>query len=200
MMTKENSQSVSSTNGFNGALDITSLTDDELFEKLKDLGYNPGPVTTNTRRVYEKKLVRLINGESQDSQGSSVSLNTNSELEMGRSVKNTERSVTPQPSSSSVKAREPSREPSAPRQFVPAVPTHRISYIEKVSSVSSQRVIEPIGELPYGFSPELRQRNFIGSWSPNVGDIKVASAKQGPSGSSSKTLLIIGGNYLETIS
>lgn len=36
------------------------MTDDELFEQLKSLGLNPGPITPTTRSVYEKKLAKFM--------------------------------------------------------------------------------------------------------------------------------------------
>ncbi|KAL0276093.1 UNVERIFIED_CONTAM: hypothetical protein PYX00_003751 [Menopon gallinae] len=40
--------------------EVERLTDDELYSQLKELGASIGPVLKNTRKVYEKKLVKLL--------------------------------------------------------------------------------------------------------------------------------------------
>lgn len=42
--------------------EVERLTDDELYSQLKELGASIGPVLKNTRKVYEKKLVKLLSG------------------------------------------------------------------------------------------------------------------------------------------
>ena len=44
-------------------LDISALDDDELFEKLKEHGLNPGPIVGSTRKFYQRKLVLMLKGE-----------------------------------------------------------------------------------------------------------------------------------------
>lgn len=41
--------------------DVTSLSDDDLYEKLRSLGVNAGPIVGSTRRLYEKRLQHLLN-------------------------------------------------------------------------------------------------------------------------------------------
>jgi len=41
-------------------MDIQNLNDIELKKSLENLGVNCGPVTSTTRKVYEKKLVKLL--------------------------------------------------------------------------------------------------------------------------------------------
>ncbi len=40
---------------------MSSLTDEELRAKLSDFGVTVGPITGQTRQVYERKLERLVN-------------------------------------------------------------------------------------------------------------------------------------------
>lgn len=44
---------------------MSSLTDEELRNKLKNHGFEAGPITPATRRVYERKLERLVNEDLQ---------------------------------------------------------------------------------------------------------------------------------------
>jgi len=46
-----------------GEMDIKRLTNDEIYNRLKDLGAEIGPVESSTRSVYERKLFRLLSGE-----------------------------------------------------------------------------------------------------------------------------------------
>lgn len=39
---------------------MRALSDDELRDRLKANGYEPGPITPATRQVYERKLERLL--------------------------------------------------------------------------------------------------------------------------------------------
>lgn len=39
---------------------VSQVSDDVLFKKLKSMNLNPGPITPTTRRVYEKKLINLL--------------------------------------------------------------------------------------------------------------------------------------------
>jgi hypothetical protein len=41
---------------------ITAITDETLFQILKLLKLNPGPIVPSTRKVYERKLVRYLTG------------------------------------------------------------------------------------------------------------------------------------------
>lgn len=41
--------------------DLSELTDDEIFEKLKGFGVDVGPIVASTRSLYVKKLAALIN-------------------------------------------------------------------------------------------------------------------------------------------
>lgn len=45
---------------------VSSLTDPELREALKEYGQSPGPITDSTRTLYRKKLVSLIGGETSE--------------------------------------------------------------------------------------------------------------------------------------
>ncbi|GFV00854.1 LEM domain-containing protein [Trichonephila clavipes] len=45
-------------------LNIAELSDDELAERLQDLGFAPGPIVATTRSVYQRKLARLLRNES----------------------------------------------------------------------------------------------------------------------------------------
>ncbi|XP_032827573.1 lamina-associated polypeptide 2, isoforms beta/gamma-like [Petromyzon marinus] len=50
-------------------MDVSALSNQELREKLLDLGENPGPITCGTTRtVYERKLLRLLGQESEEQQ------------------------------------------------------------------------------------------------------------------------------------
>lgn len=40
-------------------MDVEQLTDKELADELRELGFRPGPIGATTRRVYEKKLIKL---------------------------------------------------------------------------------------------------------------------------------------------
>lgn len=42
---------------------VTSLSDHELADKLKEYGFQPGPILPTTRRVYERKLAELETGQ-----------------------------------------------------------------------------------------------------------------------------------------
>ena len=44
-------------------VDISALDDDELFEKLKEHGISAGPIVDSTRKLYQKKLVLMLKGE-----------------------------------------------------------------------------------------------------------------------------------------
>ncbi|XP_006888049.1 PREDICTED: LEM domain-containing protein 1 [Elephantulus edwardii] len=39
---------------------VKCLSDSELQEELKKLGFSPGPILPSTRKVYEKKLLVLL--------------------------------------------------------------------------------------------------------------------------------------------
>ncbi|XP_076333801.1 uncharacterized protein LOC143237930 [Tachypleus tridentatus] len=47
-------------------INITNLTDDELFVWLKDAGVDVGPIIGSTRAVYERKLARLLQNKYQE--------------------------------------------------------------------------------------------------------------------------------------
>lgn len=42
--------------------EVRSLTNDDLFEKLREFGYPVGPIVDSTRGVYEKRLQQFLNG------------------------------------------------------------------------------------------------------------------------------------------
>ncbi|KFM63872.1 hypothetical protein X975_10342, partial [Stegodyphus mimosarum] len=44
-------------------LNIAQLSDDELSERLQNLGFIPGPILATTRSVYQRKLARLLRNE-----------------------------------------------------------------------------------------------------------------------------------------
>ena len=44
-------------------VDISALDDDELFAKLKEHGISAGPIVDSTRKLYQKKLVLMLKGE-----------------------------------------------------------------------------------------------------------------------------------------
>ncbi|GBM60371.1 hypothetical protein AVEN_79963-1 [Araneus ventricosus] len=44
-------------------LNIALLSDEELAEQLRELGFNPGPIVATTRSVYQRKLARLLRNE-----------------------------------------------------------------------------------------------------------------------------------------
>uniref|UniRef100_UPI00358E0430 lamina-associated polypeptide 2, isoforms beta/gamma-like isoform X3 n=1 Tax=Myxine glutinosa TaxID=7769 RepID=UPI00358E0430 len=46
--------------------DIAQMSDSELVERLRDYGADPGPIVATTRRVYEKKLMKLMGGTSEE--------------------------------------------------------------------------------------------------------------------------------------
>lgn len=46
-------------------MDVAQLTDAELRENLKSHGVNVGPIVESTRKVYEKKLLKLIASNSE---------------------------------------------------------------------------------------------------------------------------------------
>ncbi|ESN92646.1 hypothetical protein HELRODRAFT_189549 [Helobdella robusta] len=48
---------------------VSSLTDAELYRQLKALGFDIGPVVINTRKVYERKLLRALNNSSPEQFG-----------------------------------------------------------------------------------------------------------------------------------
>ena len=52
-------------------MDVYSLSDDELIEQLKLYNVEYGPILASTRRVYQKKLMRVMEGDVPDSQTSS---------------------------------------------------------------------------------------------------------------------------------
>jgi len=57
--------------------DVTSLSDEELAQKLRELGANIGPITASTRAVYQRKLQRWLKhgpGHSANSSSSHGSL------------------------------------------------------------------------------------------------------------------------------
>ncbi|XP_061428792.1 lamina-associated polypeptide 2-like [Lethenteron reissneri] len=50
-------------------MDVSALSNQELREKLLDLGEHPGPITCGTTRtVYERKLLRLLGQENEEQQ------------------------------------------------------------------------------------------------------------------------------------
>lgn len=42
--------------------EVRSLTNDDLFDKLREFGYPVGPIVDSTRGVYEKRLQQFLNG------------------------------------------------------------------------------------------------------------------------------------------
>ncbi|KAG8193549.1 hypothetical protein JTE90_003758 [Oedothorax gibbosus] len=44
-------------------MNIADLSDEELAERLQSLGFNPGPILSTTRSVYQRKLARLLRNE-----------------------------------------------------------------------------------------------------------------------------------------
>ncbi|XP_013381753.1 emerin homolog 1-like isoform X1 [Lingula anatina] len=99
-------------------MDISSLSDEELMEKLKELGYSPGPIVESTRAVYERKLQNLLdfgpagervgNGEDQFSADSSQEEDTEEEPEPIRTRSDDVRRRAKQSTDSPAKARPPS--------------------------------------------------------------------------------------------
>lgn len=49
---------------------VKSLTDHEVFTRLKELGFDIGPVMKTTRSVYERKLYKALTGEADQGNGS----------------------------------------------------------------------------------------------------------------------------------
>ncbi|XP_076332300.1 uncharacterized protein LOC143237199 isoform X2 [Tachypleus tridentatus] len=45
-------------------INISELTDQQLFISLRNAGVDVGPITGSTRAVYERKLARILRGES----------------------------------------------------------------------------------------------------------------------------------------
>ncbi|XP_013778064.1 emerin homolog 1-like isoform X2 [Limulus polyphemus] len=45
-------------------INISELTDQQLFMSLRNAGVDVGPITGSTRAVYERKLARILQGES----------------------------------------------------------------------------------------------------------------------------------------
>lgn len=58
----QNVTSSTSPNKNNVIKDVEMLSDDELYHQLKEFDANIGPVLKNTRRVYEKKLIKILSG------------------------------------------------------------------------------------------------------------------------------------------
>ena len=54
-------------------VDVSALSDDELFEKLQQHGISAGPIVDSTRKLYQKKLVAIMtesNGETGETDNS----------------------------------------------------------------------------------------------------------------------------------
>lgn len=215
----QNSRKVTSTNGEDSSQGIDealeSLSNDDIFVKLKELGYSGGPVVDTTRRVYVKKLYQLMRGERTESfnggANNSVTVDpseiSDNEVEIGRpaagSRRSMERNRTPQPSTTK---RESSREPvsAAPPPKQPSIP-RRISYIEKIPRGTSQRIIEPMDSYAAGPSSMLRQRTFpdlggdryVGRWSPSTStSLFNAPPVKSETPASMKKPIILAGKYL----
>ncbi|KAK6641384.1 hypothetical protein RUM44_013093 [Polyplax serrata] len=64
---KTGSQSVTSSTSpgksDNTAKEVELLSDDELYNQLKEYDTNIGPVLKNTRRVYEKRLIKILSSK-----------------------------------------------------------------------------------------------------------------------------------------
>jgi len=41
-------------------VNIAELSDEELAERLRNVGFNPGPILATTRSVYQRKLARIL--------------------------------------------------------------------------------------------------------------------------------------------
>lgn len=58
---------------------VSQLSDDELFKQLKEFGVDVGPILGSTRTVYERKLERLLQGDSGNQSSSPYSGSDNDE-------------------------------------------------------------------------------------------------------------------------
>lgn len=64
-------------------VDILQLSDDNLYLRLKELGVSVGPVVDTTRSVYQRKLYRLMKGESDHDINSNASYISNGDPKNG---------------------------------------------------------------------------------------------------------------------
>ena len=49
--------------------EVSSLSDEELFQHLFQLGVEVGPIVASTRKFYRNKLQNILNGKNEESVG-----------------------------------------------------------------------------------------------------------------------------------
>lgn len=80
------------------SINVSQLTDDELFSQLKSNGLTFGPITATTRRLYEKKLLKFLNPEASEVTENGESQNNNANDEEEKKEKETNSKVSKSPS------------------------------------------------------------------------------------------------------
>lgn len=184
---KTDSQSVSSSTSpgksDNIAKEVELLSDDELYYQLKELDKNVGPVLKNTRRVYEKKLIKLLSSSkgtngynsktNAESLGPTMEEFSDSDAEVisfspkKNEIKTRKTSVLrdspkpslPEPSKPDIEKSFSSSYDCSNRSSTPnytAETTSRYSYIETVPKGSTYSFIDHAPN--FGFDSDLRQR------------------------------------------
>lgn len=198
---KTDSQNVSSSTSPSKVDSITKeveqLSNDELYTKLREFGENIGPVLINTRRVYEKKLIKLLssnrqtngydttnshkevqNARNDEFSDSDVELSKVAAKKSERSKRSSVQRESPKPSLQDSRDVTPQNESSSYSRAFQAKST-RISYIETIPKGSSQRFIEPAETTDFLNKSRVRSRYsldrsygneepYIGKWEPSV--------------------------------
>lgn len=119
-------------------VDILQLSDDNLYLRLKELGVSVGPVVDTTRSVYQRKLYRLMKGESDHDINSNASYISNGDPKNG-------------PMTPSAYQRKLSRsEDTPPTEPVPVV------YATPMTKVATSTPITPL-EDPDPYTPTPRR-------------------------------------------
>lgn len=176
--------------------EVEQLSNDDLFNKLREFGENVGPVLINTRRVYEKKLIRLLtsgrktNGydtvnSHKDVENSKNDEFSDSDVELSKLAPRKDRSKrssaprdSPKPSAiDSPDTKSRNEYSSSVIKEYQDKPKTTFTYIEKIDKRSSQRFIEPTSDADFLNTSTLRSRysssfgnedRYIGKWEPNV--------------------------------
>lgn len=179
----QGSKKVTSTNSLSTFQNIPetveSLSDNELFEKLKDFGYNAGPVVPNTRRVYIRKLIQLLEGGGNNSRTNGatnpVEINENNisdnelEIQTEQSIKGSVRGT---PSPAPFK-KDRSRTPSVSKAVkTEERPVSRVSYIERIPR---QRIIGHHNYEAGSIRSTSEDLNYVGRWSPRASINRIAT-------------------------
>lgn len=208
--------------------EVEKLSDDDLYNKLREFGQNVGPVLVNTRRVYEKKLIKLITSGRQTNGYDTVNSHDNkndefsdSDVELSKLTTRKSSRKSPAPRDSPKPSGRDNPDTKSQSEYSSSSvkryqdkPKTTFTYIEKIDKRSSERFIEPTSDSDFlsSTSSTLRSRfsssygneePYIGKWEPSLSRFGVSqfgkSTKGKTQGTTNWAKNIIGGVLLAVL-